>query len=417
MRLLVILLVAVSLLQAIALVTGPRLHGNDFKHLWAGAYLLQHEVNPYHYENLIYLARHMGWSGMNPFVYLPTTGLAMGSLARFPYETAMHIWFWLNWALAWLLVLFGPWLLRLDRPMGACLAGAVFVAGGFPFYRQLTAGQMNVVGAALILLAAAAVARRKPFWTGLALAAGVGWKIAPALLLAVLAPLKRWRAMGHGLACCLAMLAAAVALCGWTVHRDAFAMISRMGYGMSTWAEFGMQFYRDPFNQSPNALMHHLLTENPFTEPWVFYGPAVANGATVAVSLLLVMAWLWAARRFWRGSDVRRAAEQAQSVRLFLAASLLMLLLPSLMWDHYCVQALPALMWIFGDRRTWRRPGRAIGAALILAAVTVPWFHVHPNWRSGPGILFMSLRLWPMLALYVWLLADRRLTHAASDAV
>ena len=40
---------------------------------------------------------------LNPYVYLPTTGLLMRPLAWLRYGEAKVVWFWLNWALAGLL--------------------------------------------------------------------------------------------------------------------------------------------------------------------------------------------------------------------------------------------------------------------------------------------------------------------------
>lgn len=411
------LLLILSLTEAWSLfVVRGLLHANDFKHLWVGAYLLDLGRSPYDPALLFKAARSHGLGGVNPYVYLPTTGLLMRPLAWLPFPVAMLAWFWFNWALAWLIVLWGPRLLRVERPAMARLAGAAFLAGAFPFFRQMTAGQMNVVTAALILWAAAMLIRRRPLWVGLALGLGVAWKIAPALLVAALAPLRRWRAAAWGIFWTLILFLASIIFLGWPLHREAIPILRQMGYGQSTWAQYGMDFYRDPFNQAPNSLFHHLLTANPYTQPWIQSTPRVANLLTLAVSLLLGGLWLLQAWRLLyrkpteRGVNLipRGGAPQAE-VTLFLAASLAMLLLPSLMWDHYAVQALPALLWLAGRRQTTRSLPRALGALAIFIALAIPFRHAAPEWTHGPGILLMSLRLWPMLALYFWLLFDREL--------
>jgi len=395
-----LLLLLGSFLQALLLFRSGAVHSNDFKHLWAGAFLLLHDASPYVPESLFRVARAQHWDAINPFVYLPTTGLLLRPLAALGFQKAVAIWFWFNWALAWAVVAWTPRLLRLPRGDFARLLGAVFLVGGMPFMRQMTAGQMNVVMAALLVLAAAALLRRRSVLLGALLALAFAWKIAPALLIALLIPLRRPRAAvwAAGLTCLL--LGASILLHDWPVHLDAARIVSQMGYGRSTWSEFGNDFHRDPANQSINSLLHHLLTHNRFVDrPWMPAGEDAANAATRVVTLLLLAAWFGTAL-------ARRRASPAGDDALFWAAALLMLLAPSLMWDHYAVQALPALMWLAGAPR--RGPARATALLLILALLMLPWNYAAPPWRSGAGLLLMSIRLWPTLALYAWLLLESR---------
>jgi hypothetical protein len=410
--LLTMLLLGVSLIEAAGLVLGHALHGNDFKHLWLGGWLLAEGRDPYDAQLMLRAAAMHKLSGINPFVYLPSTGLFLWPLTLMDYGDAQSLWFWLNWALAWGVVIAGPAWLRVERPALARLAGGVFLTCAHPFMRQMTAGQMNVVTAALILWGAGALARRREAQAGLAGALGFGWKIAPALLVAALAGLRRWRALAWGIAGSGVLLAISWICYGAPVHLRALDVIRQMGYGQSTWSAFGQEFYRDPFTQSFNALFHHLFTANPHTRPWLDLGPAAADRLTLAASLVMIGLWLAAAL----GRATRRrltAGDPPTATRLYLAASLAMLLVPSLMWDHYAVQTLPALIWLFGDARTARRPGRALGALAILALLTIPWAPMGPLVQTGAGILLMPLRLWPTLALYAWLCRDREEQSAA----
>ncbi len=400
----------VSLVLGISMLRQGGIHGNDFKHLWAGAFLLDHGLSPYQPDQLFRVAASQRWAAMNPYVYLPTTGLLMRPLAWMRYHTAQEVWFWLNWGLAWAVVLGGPGLLRMRRADLARLVGAVFVTAAFPFYRQMTAGQMNVVMAALLILAAAALRRRREPAFGLILALGFAWKISPALLIVLAALMGRWRAALWGLGFSAAFILLSLVCFGWPVHREALSMIAEMGYGRSTWEALGNDFYRDPFNQSPNALLHHLLTENPYSRPWLALGPVFANGLTWLVSLGLFAACLLAARgrRLDRVRPAPRDPPRASDadVSLFLAGTLLMLLAPSLLWDHYCVQALPALMWLFGQGLVTRGPTSTVAGLAIAILLTIPWLHQAPWWREGVGIPMMSLRLWPLICLYGWLLIE-----------
>ena len=66
-------LLLLSLAEAVAMMLFGTLHGNDFKHLWAGALLLAHGRNPYEADEILRVTRLAGLGGINPYVYLPTT--------------------------------------------------------------------------------------------------------------------------------------------------------------------------------------------------------------------------------------------------------------------------------------------------------------------------------------------------------
>lgn len=405
-------LMLVSGLQAALLLRSGALHGNDFKHLWGGAWLLLHGLNPYDPALMLKVAQNFQFGGVNPFVYLPSTGWLLAPLAWLPFPTAKVLWFGGNWLLAWACVWLGPRWLQATAPARARFVGAGFLCAAFPFYRQMTAGQMNVVTAALLLLAAGLLLRRRHVLLGLVLALGFAWKISPVLLIPALLLLRRPRAAVAGVLGVLLALVLMFAATPYDTFTAGFSTVGEMGYGRSTWAQFGMDFYRDPFNQSINALLHHLLTQNPHTTPWRAWSPFAANQLTLVTTLLLGLAWLVAV---WGQFPHRRVTpwpavhESTATLRLFWGAVVLMLLAPSLMWDHYMVQLLPIWLWLAGRRGLTRHP-RAVALLLgCLAAMCFPWMHGAPAWRAGWGILLMSLRLWPTLALFFLLLFYRRL--------
>jgi hypothetical protein len=393
---LTLLLLLTSIIGAFSMIQNHLLHGNDFKHLWAGSYALRNGLDPYNPQVLFAIANKFQFRSINPFVYLPSTGIALFPYSLIPYPVSKICWFWTNWIVTWVMVLLGPAWLRLKNPGTARLACAVLVTAGYPWFRQMTAGQMNIITTALILWAAGALIRNRPGMTALALATGFAWKISPALLIACMFPMRRNRIALLGILFSLVLMTGSILISGAHPHRQSIEIIGQMRYGHSTWEHFGNDFHRDPFNQSVNSLLHHLLTNNPHTEPWIIFQPQVADRLTLAISILLLFTWIYGALNI-RYND---------PLSMFFGASLLMLLLPSLMWDHYTIQALPALMWLFGQDRTIRRPHRLAIAVLILTFLTIPWNHGFGNWKSGAGILMMSIRLWPILALYLWLTLD-----------
>lgn len=431
-----LLLLAISLAQAAMLLLGGRVHSNDFKHLWLGSRVLALGGNPYDAETLLRGARSYGLGAINPYVYLPATGWMLRPLSALPFGVAATAWFAINGALAWACVLAGPLALFggsrardsfagrsvvsdadaetlppdvVDSIAMARLAGAAFLVGSLPFLRQMTSGQMNVTLVAAVLLSLLALRRGRDATAGAILGVAAAWKIAPLFLIATLFGMRRARAGVAGVATFAAICAAAEFLSGAGAHRAALPTLASMGYGESTWSEFGMDFHRDPFNQSFNSLAHHLVTENPHARAWMNLGPtagpAVANGATTLfalVTLAVFGATLLRTRR--RPYASPRWGEIETTV--FLLATLAMLLLPSLMWDHYAVQTLPAIALVFGSRRTRTRPARAFAAFAVLAALA--WPIAHPAWREGAGVLVMSLRLWGTLGLAALLGAELR---------
>lgn len=482
-------LVAFSAMQAAWLINGGRVHGNDFKHLWLGSWLLGHGLNPYDPDMALRAARSAGLGSTNPFVYLPATGLLMRPLSLMSFAAASKVWFWLNWVLAWACVVFGPFAVAPGAPpRRAWLArwvGACFIVGAMPFMRQMTAGQMNVVLLAMILASVGALARGREGLAGAIMGAAAAYKISPLFMLASFALAGRHRAALAGGAVFAGLCVAAEIWAGAGAHAAALPTLASMGYGQSTWASQGMDFYRDPFNQSINSLFHHLLTENPHSVPWASLGPAAANGATRAICLVLLGFWLFAGVVTGRALAARKAAaanatralgasshasdklthaldtttratnksthaftdlthaseKQTRAfdasthacktparalaffprafsrhsppqadpgeIGFFMLSMLTALLLPSLMWDHYAVQALAAAFWLAamgppvgagsGGFSTARSAAFWLAFAAAFWALSWPW--PHPNYDRGPAALLMSLRLWGTLGL------------------
>jgi hypothetical protein len=398
------LLVLVGLVQCVTLVSlqargWPVLHGNDFKHLWAGSRLLAVGRDPYDPVQLLRAAEVYRLGGINPFVYLPTTGMLMWPLGQMAFALAQYAWFILNTALAWSLVLAGPSWLRLKRPDLARLAGAAFLVGSMPFYRQMTAGQLNVVLASLFLWGAVALQRGRQAQLGLSVALGFGFKITPILLVPALWLMGRRKAAAWAMAGSFALIGLSILAFGWPVHQASLPVLREMSYGRSTWAQFGMEFYCDPFNQSFNSLFHHLVTENPRTRPWFHGSPSLANALTWLASLAVAAGWILAWTR-WRRSHGQKFTEA--ETHLYLAAAIATMLIPSLLWDHYAVQALAALLVLSGSGwpvRNWKNFAlAAIGFTFLCAPIP------HPALNHGAGILLMHARLWPLLSVWSWLL-------------
>lgn len=398
-------LVAVSVFQAIVILAEDRAHNNDFKHLWAGTRILIQGGSPYDPQLMFSAAKQYNLGAINPYVYLPATGMIMSPFAGLSFPTAALAWFWLNWIVAWICAYRGPQWLGADRPWLAHAAGALFIVGAMPFYRQMTAGQMNIVLLLALLGLIGLLRTGRHTAAGVVLGLAAAYKIAPFFLIFALAGMRRWRAALAALVSFFVINLLAVLWFGWDAHADSLPVLTAMGYGQSTWAEFGAEFYRDPFNQSINSLFHHLFTENPVAVPWLKLGPAAANGLTWAVSIALLLGAAASLRKYLRRPYFSPVWSDAETA-LFLIAVLLMLLLPSIMWDHYAVQALPALMWVFGSDRLRRSPLMVPAAVFCFFLLAYPWRHAWPEKRAGFDILLLSIRLWGTVGLLGLLYAD-----------
>jgi hypothetical protein len=191
-----------------------------------------------------------------------------------------------------------------------------------------------------------------------------------------------------------ALMGVSLALYGWAVHREFLGVLSQMGFGRSTWPEYNT-FWRDPGNISFNATWHRLLVAVPggAMTPWFNAGATVANALTWMVALPVFGAMLWAVAR-----NPRAATPGADAA--FAVVILASLLMPSLLWDHYLVQALLAALILWPGANAGRRV--AIGVALVIAAVPLPLDP--PEWRAGAGLLMHSARLLcPLILLAVGL--------------
>ncbi|MFP4581204.1 MAG: glycosyltransferase family 87 protein [Candidatus Sumerlaeia bacterium] len=365
------------------------LHGNDFKHIYLGPWMLSEDQNPYDAEALMRAAKLRGLGAINPYVYPPFTALVMTPLSKLSPPTALKTWFILNHLFlisACALIFLG---LGLRPDLQNLCAMVLLAALSWPLHRTLTAGQLNLV----LLLCFAAVfffmRLRRPWIAGAIGAFAFLFKLIPGILLAyffwsdfTLSRTKpqavhsrrrlcifsgsSWSinmylcglwAMVSMVLFSLLLLGLSVWGVGWDIHREFWPILQDMGYGKSTWADFGMHFYRDAANQSLNSLFHHLFVAWEGFRPWISLGPQWANNLTKASWLVCVALLIWRTFPIRKG-DPEMHLNQPILYGLFV---LLALLTPSIYWDHYMILCLIPLMACFGAL-----PGRSRGLALAL---------------------------------------------------
>jgi hypothetical protein len=430
------------------------MHGNDFKHIYIGSWMLAEGMNPYDAEKIRTLSAMRGFYSVNPYVYLPFTGLTMSPLICLDPPDALRAWFVANHLFVWGAVVLVFLSLGMRANSTNCAMMALTLAMSFPLFRTLTAGQLNC---ALLLLFSGVFAFERRGW---AVAAGALagfaflYKLSPGILLIYfiwngIAEWRsreagdRWRPFPSGFRAALAMsvatallLAGSIAWVGLDTHLAFRGTLRDMSYGHSTWSNFGMHFYRDLANQSFNSLFHHLFATTDETRAWIELGPVWADRATRFATLVCVLGVFWVTRpkqSGFRDMDMRFA--------LFV---LLALLIPSLYWDHYaiiafwplwaCWNRLPersrvaalltmagmtlalanvlewpgfatigliALSAILGGVLGFRySPVRAPLWSLAATLLLCRFMYNYPAFLSGIGLLAASIRLWGTLILF-----------------
>ncbi len=169
------------------------LHGNDFKHLYLGAWMLPRGMDPYDEKQLFAVGNQRGFQSLNPYVYPPFTGLAVSPLGLLgPYD-ALRVWFGVNHLLFIGGLVLTVWSLGLRRRSEGWAVALLLAALSSPLYRTLTAGQLNCVLFFCYAGVFALLKRRYSAAAGAAAAFAFLFKLAPGILL----PYFGWRAIGE----------------------------------------------------------------------------------------------------------------------------------------------------------------------------------------------------------------------------
>ena len=206
-----------------------------------------------------------------------------------------------------------------------------------PVYRTLTAGQMNAFLLLLYTLILINWRKNNGHWLAFLIAFGGMVKILPFFMGILLLERKNWKYLAEFFGWLIVLNALSIAVCGWGTHWEYINILARMGFGSSTWYEFGARFHIDPSNQSLAAFLLRNFTEHdelrkpllnlPFTAVQViFYGLVLA---AVGYCFLLL----------------RRLTGQAEVPRLFFFSQVMLVnfLVPTIVWDHYFMILFPVI--------------------------------------------------------------------------
>ncbi len=403
------------------------LHSNDFKHIYLGMQAIWEGGDPYGALSLLSVARDhgLGHASLNPYVYLPFTGIVLGFMKPLAFPSAALLWFAINHILLLATILIcsyetikiinnrGGWL----GVFNLLLLCAVI---SHPLSRTLTAGQLNLVLMLCYAAAFALMARGRDVLAGAILGFAALFKIAPGFFLLHWVLVRRWRAFWAMAVTSVGLFAASVAIVGLRMHLDFLPMLRQMGYGRSTWEEYGATFWKDPWNQSINSLLTHLfVSSNRITLAWYEGTQTLANALTWVVSLALLGCYgfvAWTATSPQASRAACAATFDLSSQGLYMAALFLTLLLPSLLWDHYLVILILPVAWLAAVACSQKWWGVFITCVGCYLATAIPIRFDLEFFRAGMSVLLMSAKLYPTLILYgLCLHASLRLKNACSS--
>ncbi|MEW6235712.1 MAG: glycosyltransferase family 87 protein [Candidatus Omnitrophota bacterium] len=375
-------------------------HRNDFAHLYLGGYIADRGGNFFDF-NLIWNAKnylHIP-TGLNPFVYPPFFAILLIPLSHFSYNNAWTLFFVLSHAAYFFsLALIVRSFRREEESAWLWWGGLMALSACFiPLPKTYSAGQMNTFMLLILSGGWFLWQRKREAAAGAVIGLGAAIKITPAILLLYFLWKGRWRAAAGGFVVIGLSIIISYSCFGAEIHRSFLREARQMSYGSSTWSNlpppydrFNQHYHVEPHNQAPSALWHRLLTNNPSTQG-AANSPRTAKAFSYLTALAILAALAW-------GNKLGSGECRIEEYSLWILG---MLLLPSLLWDHYLAQA------ILPIAAAWRLAldGRSRGLVLLglsIAIMAIPFLHDHPLYKEGWMTLFMSLKLFALLLLGIY---------------
>jgi hypothetical protein len=306
------------------------------------------------------------------YVYPALLAGLLRPLAMLPYRWASALWLAANVAfVGWLSLLVGELLPWARRHRWWTLTAIVLLPATYVTWIE---GQLSLVIAALILLAAVAATRtddstRRPdMMAGIALGLAGALKVYPVVLIPVFAFHRRWRIVAIAMATGMVATGAGMLLAGGVADTTYWFTHVLRAVAERPW----------PANQSIAAVMERLAPTAPF-EVWTGVASApvqlraiVASRDTAIVLAralqlsLLALSTLVVVRRNRVGTSRALLADLALGI-------LLMSLVVPVVWDHYYVQLLLPAALLAGEAAHDAISRHALLAAALLVLLQRFW--------------------------------------------
>ena len=355
-----------------------------------------------------------------PYAYPPLAAILAVPLAGLPYEPLALAWTVANVlmlvAAGWLCLLALPGRALPGRalpgqalsgqapgpvePLDVAMLGAILYAF-YPATVSLRLGQLEILQLLLLAGAYLGLKRGRSLVAGLLLGVATALKFFPGALIAFLLWKRLWRPALVGLAVALALLAGSFAVVGFEQVPRYLAFTSLYSRGA---------FGAFPLNQSLHGFFARNLTANPFVVPLKgWHLPWLADGATLALSALLVGGWAALCAR-----PLDPPGSQRFDLEFSGAIALLLLVSPHSQVYAFVWLLAPLLVLAYRLRRAG--PGWAWPLAIVAYALVGRRYELY---RPGltrfvvSHVMFGALLLLVVMGALLWAMRPRR--DAAGD--
>ena len=230
---------------------------------------------------------------------------------------------------------------------------------------------------------------------GLLIGLGAAIKVAPGFFILYFLWKQRWQAaIAAGGAIALSLVIS-LFFFGWTVHGSFLREAGEMSYGSSTWSQLNQHYHVEPHNQAPSAAWYRLLTHNESTKG-IIDSPTLAKGFSYITALLILGILFWGIRR----------GPSPCTIWEYSLWSVGMLLLPSLMWDHYLTQMFLLIGFTIRLLLDSGRGGMLI-PSIAISLLSIPYWYDNPSYKQGWMTLLMNVKLYGLLLLVLYLFMNR----------
>ncbi len=366
---------------------------SDFATFYAASRAVASAENPYQREVLVreLLPEWSGWVGQY-FYPPPFAAVIVRPLLVLPFATARRVWVLIETAA---LVAAGIVLATLGGAHPVTWMTVALVLLPFaPCHDDVKLGSVSGILLLLFALFLRARARRQDNRAALALAASIGLKLVPAVVLVYLGLRGERRLAARTLLACVLLVVLGLPWTGWRLYFDyAHDALPHLRHGVFAWFT----------NQSLDAFFARILLQNPDTTPWIV-SPLLHRGLTVLASAGILTLLARSARR-----AAAPHADAAWGPSLALLAGLLV---ARITWESMVVLSLPCFCLAAQAFRAGEmRQRHALAFVTAYALCALPFPYAQQPVRAGIGLLLESPRLYGMLILFasgIAHLCDRR---------
>ncbi len=355
---------------------------SDFATFYAASRAVVNADNPYSRPALVQAIQPEwnGWVGQY-FYPPPFAAIVVRPLLHVPFGTARKVWVLVE-AVAFVAAGI-VWATLGTAHRLHWMTAALVLLPFAPLHHDLKLGSVSGILLLLFALFLRARAGGQIDRAALALAAAIGLKLVPAVVVAYLALHGERRLAGRTLLAAALLVVLGLPWTGWQLYvayvRD---VLPQLAHGVFAWFT----------NQSLDAFFARLLLPNPDTTPWIA-SPFLHRVLTLLASGIVLILLARSARH-----AKAPGADAAWGPSLALLAGLLV---ARITWESMVVLSVPCFWLAAQAFQAGTLPRRqAVACAIAYALCALPLPYAQQPIRAGIGLLLESPRLYGMLILF-----------------